>query len=225
MERNKGVDWEALDDVLYGCANQAGEDNRNIARMSLLLAGLPVSAGGTTINRLCGSGMDSVTMAAQRVMAGAAELVIAGGVESMSRAPLVIPKANNAYDRSGQMFDTTIGWRFVNPVIAAQYGIDSMPETAENVAEDFRVSRADQDLFAMASQDRAAAAQTNGRLAREIVPVKVTQMKGDAIFIDKDEHPRPTTLEALGKLRPIVRPEGTITAVMQAVSTTGRQRL
>ena len=212
MERNKGVDWEALDDVLYGCANQAGEDNRNIARMSLLLAGLPVSAGGTTINRLCGSGMDTVTMAAQRVMAGAADLVIAGGVESMSRAPFVIPKANNAYDRSGQMFDTTIGWRFVNPVIAALYGIDSMPETAENVAEDFRVSRADQDLFAMASQDRAAAAQANGRLAREIVPVKVTQMKGDAIFIDKDEHPRPTTLEALGKLQPIVRPEGTITA-------------
>jgi acetyl-CoA acetyltransferase family protein len=172
MERNKGVDWEALDDVLYGCANQAGEDNRNIARMSLLLAGLPVSAGGTTINRLCGSGMDTVTMAAQRVMAGAADLVIAGGVESMSRAPFVIPKANNAYDRSGQMFDTTIGWRFVNPVIAALYGIDSMPETAENVAEDFRVSRADQDLFAMASQDRAAAAQANGRLAREIVPVK-----------------------------------------------------
>jgi acetyl-CoA C-acetyltransferase len=225
MERNKGVDWEALDDVLYGCANQAGEDNRNIARMSLLLAGLPVSAGGTTINRLCGSGMDPVTMAAQRVMAGAAELVIAGGVESMSRAPLVIPKANNAYDRSGQMFDTTIGWRFVNPVIAAQYGIDSMPETAENVAEDFCVSRADQGSFRHGEpRPRRCSANQWPPGARDRSG-EVTQMKGDAIFIDKDEHPRPTTLEALGKLRPIVRPEGTITAIMQAVSTTGRQRL
>jgi 3-oxoadipyl-CoA thiolase len=212
MKRNASADWDALDDVLLGCANQAGEDNRNVARMSSLLAGLPVSAGGATINRLCGSGMDAIAIAARTIIAGDADFIIAGGVESMSRAPFVLPKSETAYGRTAQIFDTTIGWRFVNPLMKARYGIDSMPETAENVASNFGISRVDQDKFAMASQNRAAAAQANGRLGREIVPVTIAQKNGEAIVVEQDEHPRTTTLEALGKLRPIVRPDGTITA-------------
>ncbi|GLK86092.1 3-oxoadipyl-CoA thiolase [Ancylobacter defluvii] len=197
------LDWEAVDDVILGCANQAGEDNRNVARMSGLLAGLPVSVGGTTINRLCGSGMDAVVTAARAIKAGEAELVLAGGVESMSRAPFVLPKAENAFSRKAEIHDTTIGWRFVNPLMRAQYGVDSMPETGDNVAIDYRVSREDQDAFAAASQAKAAAAQANGRLAREITPVSIPQRKGDPFVVDRDEHPRATSLEALAKLKPI----------------------
>ncbi len=193
MERNAGVDWAAVDDVVFGCANQAGEDNRNVARMALLLAGLPKEVSGSTVNRLCGSGMDAVTIAARAIKAGEAELMIAGGVESMSRAPFVLPKADSAFSRNAEIYDTTIGWRFVNPLMKKQYGIDSMPETGENVAEDFSVSRADQDAFAARSQAKAAAAQENGRLAKEIVPVTIPQRKGDPVVVARDEHPRADT--------------------------------
>ncbi|MEN5278390.1 3-oxoadipyl-CoA thiolase [Brucella sp. TWI432] len=212
MERNETVDWEAIDDVIFGSANQAGEDNRNVARMSLLLAGLPVKVSGTTINRLCGSGMDAVITAARAIKAGEAELVIAGGVESMSRAPLVMPKAETAFSRKAEIFDTTIGWRFVNPLMKQQYGVDSMPETGENVAEEYNISRENQDAFALRSQDKAAAAQASGRLAKEIIPVTIPQRKGDPLRVDKDEHPRPTTLEALAKLGTPFREGGTVTA-------------
>ncbi len=207
------IDWAAVDDVIYGCANQAGEDNRNVARMAVLLAGLPESVPGTTMNRLCGSGMDAVITAARAIKAGEAELMIAGGVESMSRAPFVMPKAESAYSRSAEIHDTTIGWRFVNPVMKAQYGIDSMPETAENVAEEFGISRKDQDAFALRSQQKAAVAMANGRLAREITPVSIPGRKGDVVIVDTDEHPRPeTTLEALAKLRAPFRAGGSVTA-------------
>ncbi len=207
------IDWAAVDDVIYGCANQAGEDNRNVARMAVLLAGLPESVPGTTMNRLCGSGMDAVITAARAIKAGEAELMIAGGVESMSRAPFVMPKAESAYSRSAEIHDTTIGWRFVNPVMKAQYGIDSMPETAENVAEEFGISRKDQDAFALRSQHKAAVAMANGRLAREITPVSIPGRKGDVVIVDTDEHPRPeTTLEALAKLRAPFRAGGSVTA-------------
>ena len=213
MARNAGVDWARVDDVLYGCANQAGEDNRNVARMAALLAGLPVEVPGTTVNRLCGSGMDAVIMAARAIRTGEAELMIAGGVESMSRAPFVLPKADSAFSRHAEIHDTTIGWRFVNPLMKAQYGIDSMPETAENVAEDYKVSRADQDAFAARSQDRAVAAQENGRLAREIVPVTIPQRKGDPVVVERDEHPRAgTTAEKLAKLPTPFRQGGSVTA-------------
>ena len=213
VERNGGVDWSRVDDVIYGCANQAGEDNRNVARMVALLAGLPVDVPGTTVNRLCGSGMDAVIMAARAIRTGEADLMIAGGVESMSRAPFVMPKAETAFSRAAEIHDTTIGWRFVNPVMKAQYGIDSMPETAENVAEDYKVSRADQDAFAARSQDKAVAAQENGRLAREIVPVTVPQRKGDPVVVDRDEHPRAgTTAEKLAKLPTPFRQGGSVTA-------------
>ena len=212
MARNAGVDWQAVDDVIFGCANQAGEDNRNVARMSSLLAGLPVEVGGTTINRLCGSGMDAVIQAARAIKAGEAELMIAGGVESMSRAPFVMPKAESAFSRSNAVYDTTIGWRFVNPLMEAQYGVDSMPETAENVAEDFAISREDQDAFALRSQQKAAAAQANGRLAQEITPVTIPQRKGDPKRVERDEHPRETTLEALAALKAPFRKGGTVTA-------------
>jgi len=212
-ERHSGLDWAAIDDVIYGCANQAGEDNRNVARMALLLAGLPTSVPATTINRLCGSGMDAVATAARAIKAGEAELMIAGGVESMSRAPFVLPKADAAFSRNAEIHDTTIGWRFVNPAMKAMYGIDSMPETAENVAEDFNVSRADQDAFAVRSQDRAVAAQANGRLAREIVPVTIPQRKGEPVIVAKDEHPRAgTTIEALTRLPAPFRHGGSVTA-------------
>jgi 3-oxoadipyl-CoA thiolase len=211
-ERNHGIDWSALDDVILGCANQAGEDNRNVARMAVLLAGLGTSAPGTTVNRLCGSGLDAVAMAARAIKAGEADLIIAGGVESMSRAPFVMPKADSAFSRANAVYDTTIGWRFVNAKLKAEYGIDSMPETAENVAEEFQVSREDQDRFAAESQRRAAAAQANGRLAAEIVPVTIPQRKGDPIVVDRDEHPRETSVEALSRLKPIVREDGSITA-------------
>jgi len=212
MARNAGVDWDAVDDVIFGCANQAGEDNRNVARMSLLLAGLPVGVSGTTINRLCGSGMDAVITAARAIKAGEAELMIAGGVESMSRAPFVLPKAETAFSRNAEIYDTTIGWRFVNPLMKAQYGVDSMPETGENVAEDFAVSREDQDAFAVRSQAKAALAQENGRLAREITPVTIPQRKGDPVVVAKDEHPRATTVEALAKLPTPFRKGGSVTA-------------
>ncbi|QDL94621.1 3-oxoadipyl-CoA thiolase (plasmid) [Paroceanicella profunda] len=212
MARNAGVDWEAVDDVIFGCANQAGEDNRNVARMSALLAGLPVSVPGTTMNRLCGSGMDAILAAARAIKAGEADLMIAGGVESMSRAPFVMPKATSAFSRQAEIYDTTIGWRFVNPVMKAQYGIDSMPETGENVAEDFSVSREDQDAFALRSQERAAAAQANGRLAREITPVTIPQRKGDPVVVAADEHPRATSMEALARLGTPFRKGGTVTA-------------
>ena len=212
MKRNGGVDWEAVEEVYYGCANQAGEDNRNVARMSLLLAGMPVTVPGTTINRLCGSGMDAVTMAARAIKAGEIELAIAGGVESMSRAPFVMPKAETPFSRHAEIHDTTIGWRFVNPVMKKQYGIDSMPETGENVAEEFKVSREDQDAFALRSQAKAAAAQKNGRLAKEIVPVSIPQRKGDPLIVDADEHPRETSMEALAKLRTPFRENGSVTA-------------
>jgi acetyl-CoA C-acetyltransferase len=211
-ERNAKVDWEALDDIIMGCANQAGEDNRNVARMAALLAGLGEKAPGTTVNRLCGSGMDAVTIAARAIKAGGADLMIAGGVESMSRAPFVMGKASEAFSRNAEIFDTTIGWRFVNPMLKAQYGIDSMPETAENVAADFKISRADQDAFALRSQQRAAAAQRNGRFAPEIVAVAIPQRKGDPKVVDTDEHPRETTLEALSSLKPFVKKDGVITA-------------
>ena len=212
MKRNGGVDWEAVDEVYYGCANQAGEDNRNVARMSLLLAGMPVTVPGTTINRLCGSGIDAVTMAARAIKAGEIELAIAGGVESMSRAPFVMPKAETPFSRHAEIHDTTIGWRFVNPVMKKQYGVDSMPETGENVAEEFKVSREDQDAFALRSQAKAAAAQKNGRLAKEIVPVSIPQRRGDPIVVDADEHPRETSMEALAKLRTPFRENGSVTA-------------
>ncbi|MEZ5983233.1 MAG: acetyl-CoA C-acyltransferase [Parvularculaceae bacterium] len=211
-DRNPGIDWDAVDDVVFGCANQAGEDNRNVARMAALLAGLGEKVPGSTVNRLCGSGMDAVTIAARAIKAGEAELIIAGGVESMSRAPFVMGKADTAFSRSAEIFDTTIGWRFVNPLLKAQYGIDSMPETAENVAEDFNISREDQDAFAMRSQARASKAQANGRLAAEIVPVTIPQRKGDAVVVDRDEHPRETSLETLAKLKPFVKKDGVITA-------------
>ncbi|WP_370200905.1 3-oxoadipyl-CoA thiolase [Roseibium sp.] len=212
MERNQGMDWAAVEEVFFGCANQAGEDNRNVARMSLLLAGLPETVPGTTLNRLCGSGMDAVISAARAIKAGEMELAIAGGVESMSRAPFVMPKAETAFSRQNEIFDTTIGWRFVNPLMKKQYGIDSMPETGENVAEDYAVAREDQDAFALRSQEKAAAAQENGRLAGEITPVTIPQRKGDPIVVDKDEHPRATSLEALAKLRAPFREGGSVTA-------------
>jgi len=212
MERNQDMDWAAVEEVFFGCANQAGEDNRNVARMSLLLAGLPETVPGTTLNRLCGSGMDAVISAARAIKAGEMELAIAGGVESMSRAPFVMPKAETAFSRQNEIFDTTIGWRFVNPLMKKQYGIDSMPETGENVAEDYAVSREDQDAFALRSQEKAAAAQENGRLAKEITPVTIPQRKGDPIVVDRDEHPRATSLEALAKLRAPFREGGSVTA-------------
>ena len=212
MERNTSVDWEAVDDVIYGCANQAGEDNRNVARMSSLLAGLPVSVPGTTMNRLCGSGMDAVITAARAIMTGEAELMIAGGVESMSRAPFVMPKADTAFSRKAEIYDTTIGWRFVNKAMHKAYGTDSMPETAENVAEDFNISREDQDAFALRSQDKAAAAQGTDRLDQEIVAVTIPQRKGDPIVVAKDEHPRATSLEKLAKLPAPFRDGGSVTA-------------
>ena len=213
VERNPAVDWGAVDDVIFGCANQAGEDNRNVARMALLLAGLPKEISGTTINRLCGSGMDAVIAAARAIKAGEAELMIAGGVESMSRAPFVLPKADSAFSRNAEIYDTTIGWRFINPLMKKQYEVDSMPETGENVAEDFAVSRADQDAFAVRSQDKAVAAQQNGRLAKEITPVTIPQRKGEAVVVSKDEHPRAgTTVETLAKLPTPFRQGGTVTA-------------
>jgi acetyl-CoA acyltransferase len=213
MRRHRSVDWGAVDEVLFGCANQAGEDNRNVARMALLLAGLPESVPGSTINRLCGSGMDAVITAARAIKAGEAELVIAGGVESMSRAPFVMPKAETAFSRHGEIHDTTIGWRLVNPVMKARYGIDSMPETGENVAEDFSVSRADQDAFAARSQARAIAAIERGRLAKEITPVSIPQRKGEPVVVERDEHPRAgTTVEQLARLPTPFRQGGTITA-------------
>ena len=211
MTRNPGVDWQAVDDVVYGCANQAGEDNRNVARMSALLAGLPVEVTGTTINRLCGSGMDAVLAAARQIAAGEADLMIAGGVESMSRAPFVLPKAETAFSRHAEIHDTTIGWRFVNPAMQAAYGTDSMPQTGQNVADDYGIPREAQDAMALASQAKAAAAIANGRLAREITPVAVPRRKGDPIPVDTDEHPRATTPEALAKLRPLFA-NGSVTA-------------
>ncbi len=212
IERNRDVDWTAIDDVVYGCANQAGEDNRNVARMSALLAGLPTDVPGTTLNRLCGSGMDAVGTAARAIKAGEARLMIAGGVESMTRAPFVMGKAASAFARQADIYDTTIGWRFINPLMKQQYGVDSMPETAENVAVDYDVSRADQDLFALRSQQKAARAQQDGTLAQEIVPVTIPQKKGDALVVSRDEHPRETSLEALAKLKGVVRPDGSVTA-------------
>ena len=213
MERNRGVDWNALDDVIYGCANQAGEDNRNVGRMALLLAGLPKEVPGSTVNRLCGSSMDAVATAARAITSGEAELVIAGGVESMSRAPFVIGKADAAFSRSLKLEDTTLGWRFVNPLLKAKYGTDSMPETGEIVAEEYHISREDQDAFALRSQRRAGDAMRGGRLAEEIVCVSIAQKKGDPVCVREDEHPRPdTTMEALAKLRGVVKPGGTVTA-------------
>ncbi|MDR3067441.1 MAG: 3-oxoadipyl-CoA thiolase [Comamonas sp.] len=212
MQRNPNVDWTAVADVLYGCANQAGEDNRNVARMSALLAGLPIDVPGTTINRLCGSGLDAVGTAARAIKSGEARLMIAGGVESMSRAPFVMPKAESAFSRNNAVYDTTIGWRFVNRLMKAQFGVDSMPETAENVADDFRIEREAQDRMALASQEKAAAAIAAGHLAREIVPVSIAQKKGDPIVVSQDEHPRATTIEALARLKGVVRPDGTVTA-------------
>ena len=213
IERNPDVDWGLADDVIYGCANQAGEDNRNVGRMALLLSGLPKEVPGSTVNRLCGSSMDAVATAARAIKSGEADLVIAGGVESMSRAPFVVAKADSAFSRSIKMEDTTIGWRFVNPLMKAKYGTDSMPETGENVAEEFHVSRADQDLFALRSQQRAGDAIRSCRMKQEIAPVPIPQKKGEPLLFAQDEHPRPdTTLEALAKLPPIVKPNGTITA-------------
>jgi acetyl-CoA acyltransferase len=213
MERNARVDWNAVDDVIYGCANQAGEDNRNVGRMALLLAGLSKEVPGTTVNRLCGSSMDAVATAARAIKCGEAELVIAGGVESMSRAPFVMGKADSEYSRSMKLEDTTMGWRFINPLMKAKYGVETMPETGENVAEEFHVSRQDQDAFALRSQQRAAEAMRSGRLKEEIVAVPIPQKKGDPLLFSEDEHPRPaTTLEGLLKLKPVVKPEGTITA-------------
>ena len=212
MERHPQLDWEEVADVIYGCANQAGEDNRNVARMSALLAGLPVSLPGSTVNRLCGSGLDALGTAARAIKSGEAQLMIAGGVESMSRAPFVMPKATSAFSRANSVEDTTIGWRFVNKLMKAQYGVDSMPETAENVATEFNISRADQDRMALASQTKALAAQQAGVFDAEIVPVSIAQKKGDALVVNRDEHPRATTLEALAKLKGVVRPEGSVTA-------------
>ncbi|HEY4803641.1 MAG TPA: 3-oxoadipyl-CoA thiolase [Paraburkholderia sp.] len=212
VERNPGVDWSALDDVLYGCANQAGEDNRNVARMAALLACLPGDAPGGTLNRLCGSGLDAVGSAARAIKAGEARLMIAGGVESMTRAPFVMGKATAAFSREAAIYDTTIGWRFVNKLMKQQYGVDSMPETAENVAEEFNINRADQDAFALRSQQKAARAQKDGTLAQEIVAVEIAQKKGDPVLVTLDEHPRETSLESLGKLKGVVKPDGTVTA-------------
>jgi acetyl-CoA C-acetyltransferase len=212
MRRNPGVDWNAVDDVIYGCANQAGEDNRNVARMSALLAGLPQDVSGTTVNRLCGSGLDAVGSAARAIRSGEARLMIAGGVESMTRAPFVMGKAESAFSRSANIYDTTIGWRFPNPLMEKLYGTDAMPETAENVADDYGISRADQDAFALASQAKAARAQRDGIFAQEIVPVVIPSKKGDPVRVERDEHPRETSLETLAKLKPVVRPGGTVTA-------------
>ncbi|AZR83892.1 beta-ketoadipyl CoA thiolase [Bordetella pertussis] len=212
MARNPGVRWEELDDVLYGCANQAGEDNRNVARMAALLAGLPIEVPGATINRLCGSGLDAVGSAARAIAAGQTSLMLAGGVESMSRAPFVMGKADSAFSRNAAIYDTTIGWRFVNKLMKAQYGVDSMPETAENVADDFKISRADQDKFALASQQKALRAQQSGFFDAEITPVPIAQKKGDPVVVSKDEHPRDTSLEALAKLKGVVREGGSVTA-------------
>jgi acetyl-CoA acyltransferase len=212
IARNEQVDWAELDDVILGCANQAGEDNRNLARMAGLLAGLPDTSGGVTLNRLCGSGMDAVAMAARVIRGSEADMLIAGGSESMSRAPFVMAKATSAFDRNAEMYDTTIGWRFVNPKMKSAYGDDTMPSTAENVAEEFQVSRGDQDVFAVRSQAKAAAAQASGRFDSEIVPVSIPQRKGDPVVVSRDEHPRETNVEALAKLRPIVRPDGSVTA-------------
>ncbi|MDA9823476.1 3-oxoadipyl-CoA thiolase [Paracoccaceae bacterium] len=212
QRRNPTLAWDVVEDVIYGCANQAGEDNRNVARMALLLAGLPVSVSGATVNRLCGSGMNAVLDAARNIKAGEAEVMIAGGVESMSRAPFVMPKATSAFSRQADIHDTTIGWRFINPVLKAQYGVDSMPETGENVAEVYGISRQDQDRFALGSQQKAAAAEVSGRLAKEIEPVIVPQRKGDSLTVARDEHPRPTTLEKLAALPTPFRQKGTVTA-------------
>jgi len=212
MARNRQVDWAAVSDVLYGCANQAGEDNRNVARMASLLAGLPVEVPGSTINRLCGSSLDAVGTAARAIKSGEAGLMLAGGVESMSRAPFVMPKAESAFSRANAVHDTTIGWRFVNKLMKAQYGVDSMPETAENVASDYRIEREAQDRMALASQMKAVAAQKAGHLAREITPVSIPQKKGEALIVEHDEHPRETSLEALARLKGVVRPEGSVTA-------------
>jgi 3-oxoadipyl-CoA thiolase len=212
MARHPSLDWEALDDVFYGCANQAGEDNRNVARMSALLAGLPIGAPGVTLNRLCGSGMDAVGSAARAIRAGEAHLMIAGGVESMSRAPFVMPKAETAFSRANAIHDTTIGWRFINPRMKAQYGVDAMPETAENVAVDFAIARDAQDRMALASQTKALTAQRSGFFDAEICPVTIPQKKGDAVVVRQDEHPRETSLEALAKLKGVVRPDGSVTA-------------
>jgi len=212
MERNPRVDWSQVDDVVYGCANQAGEDNRNVARMALLLAGIPQEVPGTTVNRLCGSSMDAIAIASRAIKSGETSLMIAGGVESMTRAPFVMAKADSAFSRAAKVEDTTIGWRFVNPLMKSTYGIDSMPETAENVAQQFNVSRADQDAYALRSQQRAAAAIAAGRLAEEIVPVTIPSKKGEPTIFRQDEHPRATSLEALAKLKGVVRPDGTVTA-------------
>ncbi|ENV47487.1 beta-ketoadipyl-CoA thiolase [Acinetobacter brisouii CIP 110357] len=212
MQRNPSVDWQQVDDVIYGCANQAGEDNRNVGRMSSLLAGLPYQVPATTINRLCGSSLDAIAMAARTIKAGEADLIIAGGVESMSRAPFVMGKSETAYGRTQKIEDTTMGWRFINPKLKEMYGVDTMPQTAENVAAQFHISREDQDKFALTSQQRTAAAQAKGYFANEIVPVTIPQRKGDPIVIDTDEHPRATTLETLTKLKPVVKAEGTVTA-------------
>lgn len=213
VERNPDLDFEAVDDIIFGCANQAGEDNRNVARMASLLAGLPETVTGTTVNRLCGSGMDAIIMAARAIKSGEAELMIAGGVESMSRAPFVMPKASSAFSRNAEIYDTTIGWRFINPIMKKQYGVDSMPETGENVAEDFNISREDQDIFAARSQEKAVAAQENGTLAQEITPVTIPQRKADPVVVDTDEHPRAgTTAEKLAKLPTPFREGGSVTA-------------
>jgi len=212
MQRNPGVDWQAVTDVIYGCANQAGEDNRNVAHMSALLAGLPLEVPGATINRLCGSGLDAVGTAARAIKSGEATLMIAGGVESMSRAPFVMPKAESAFSRSNTVYDTTIGWRFVNKLMREKYGVDAMPETAENVATDYAISRADQDIMALASQTKAVAAQRAGHLAREITPVSIAQKKGDPVVVNQDEHPRETSMESLARLKGVVRVDGTVTA-------------
>jgi len=212
VERNPGVDWSAVDDSILGCANQAGEDNRNVARMAVLLAGLPEAVPGTTVNRLCGSGLNAVGCAAQAIRSGDAELIIAGGIESMTRAPYVMGKAASAFDRAQRIEDTTLGWRFVNPAMKAAYGVDTMPQTGENVADQWRISREDQDRFALASQQKAAAAIASGRMAAEIVPVTILQKKGEPRIVTQDEHPRATSLEALAKLKPVVRADGTVTA-------------
>ncbi|MDQ1231819.1 3-oxoadipyl-CoA thiolase [Sphingomonas sp. SORGH_AS_0879] len=212
VERNRSVDWDAVDDTILGCANQAGEDNRNVARMAVLLAGLPEAVPGTTVNRLCGSGLNAVGYAAQAIRSGDAELVIAGGVESMTRAPYVMGKAASAFDRAQQIEDTTLGWRFVNPAMQAAYGVDTMPQTGENVADQWRIPREDQDRFALASQQKAAAAIASGRMAAEIVPVTIPQKKGEPRIVTQDEHPRATSLDALARLKPVVRADGTVTA-------------
>ena len=212
MQRNPAVNWELVDDVIYGCANQAGEDNRNVGRMSALLAGVPYQVPATTVNRLCGSSLDAVAMAARAIKAGEADLIIAGGVESMSRAPLVMGKSEGAYGRAQKLEDTTMGWRFINPKLKEMYGVETMPQTAENVATQFNINRADQDQFALSSQQRTAAAQARGFFDKEIIPVTIPQRKGEPVVITQDEHPRATTIEALTKLKPVVKAEGSVTA-------------